>query len=71
MIYKLLFSGQILFYLLSLLGREFEKKELRFKIFFVPYYFCVMNYAALVGLKRYLGNQQSAVWEKARRKNVK
>jgi biofilm PGA synthesis N-glycosyltransferase PgaC len=69
MIYRLLLSGQILFYLLSLLGREFEKKELRFKIFFIPYYFCVMNYAALAGLKRYLGNQQSAVWEKARRKN--
>jgi len=68
-IYRLLLSGQVLFYLLSLLGMEFEKKELRFKIFFVPYYFCVMNYAALVGLKRYLGNQQSAVWEKANRKN--
>jgi hypothetical protein len=30
-----------------------------------------MNYAALAGLKRYLGNQQSAVWEKANRKNNK
>jgi poly-beta-1,6-N-acetyl-D-glucosamine synthase len=70
MIYRLLLSGQILFYLLSLLGREFERKELRFKIFFIPYYFCIMNYAALAGLKRYLGNQQSAVWEKANRKNI-
>jgi biofilm PGA synthesis N-glycosyltransferase PgaC len=49
---------------------EFEKKELRFKIFFIPYYFCVMNYAAIAGLKRYLGNQQSAIWEKANRKNI-
>lgn len=69
-IFYLLLIGQILFYLLAILGMEFEKKELRFKIFFIPYYFCVMNYAALAGLKRYLGNQQSAIWEKANRKNI-
>lgn len=69
-IFYLLLIGQILFYLLAILGMEFEKKELRFKIFFIPYYFCVMNYAALAGLKRYLGNQQSAIWEKANRKNT-
>lgn len=68
-IFYFLLSGQVLFYFLALMGMEFEKKELRFKIFFVPYYFCVMNYAALAGLKRYLGNQQSAIWEKANRKN--
>lgn len=69
-IFYFLLIGQILFYLLALLGMEFEKKELRFKVFFIPYYFCVMNYAAIAGLKRYLGNQQSAIWEKANRKNV-
>jgi hypothetical protein len=41
---------------------------LRFKLFFIPYYFCIMNYAILAGLKRYMGSQQSAVWEKAIRK---
>ncbi len=70
MIYYSLLLGQGIFYLLALLGLEFEKKELRFKIFFVPYYFCVMNYAAIVGLKRYLRNKQSAIWEKASRKNA-
>ena len=69
-IFYLLLIGQMLFYLLAILGMEFEKKELRIKIFFIPYYFCVMNYAALAGLKRYLGNQQSAIWEKANRKNT-
>jgi len=69
LIFYFLLSGQVLFYFLAFMGMEFEKKELRFKIFFVPYYFCVMNYAALAGLKRYLGNQQSAIWEKANRKN--
>ena len=68
MIYKFLLLGQGLFYILALMGMEFEKKELRFKIVFIPYYFCVMNYAAIAGLKRYLGNEQSAIWEKASRK---
>jgi len=70
MIFYFLLLGQVLFYLLALLGMEFEKKELRVKIFFIPYYFCVMNYAALAGLKRYMGKQQSAIWEKANRKNT-
>jgi biofilm PGA synthesis N-glycosyltransferase PgaC len=68
MIYKFLLLGQGIFYILAILGMEFEKKELRFKIFFIPYYFCVMNYAAIAGLKRYLGDEQSAIWEKAIRK---
>lgn len=70
MIYYLLLTGQIFFYVMALLGMEFEKKELRFKFFFIPYYFCVMNYAALAGLKRYMGKQQSAIWEKASRKDL-
>ncbi|HQT23449.1 MAG: glycosyl transferase [Sphingobacteriales bacterium 17-39-43] len=69
-IYSLLLLGQVIFYLLAILGLIFEKRQLRVKLFFIPYYFCVMNYAVLAGLKRYLGNQQSAVWEKAKRKNV-
>lgn len=68
MIYKFLLLGQGIFYILAFLGMEFEKKELRFKIFFIPYYFCVMNYAAIAGLKRYLGDEQSVIWEKASRK---
>jgi len=70
MIYYVLLLGQALFYFLALLGMEFEKKELRFKIFFIPYYFCVMNYAALAGTKRYIGNQQSSIREKANRKKI-
>ena len=69
-IYSLLLLGQVIFYLLAILGLILEKRQLRVKLFFIPYYFCVMNYAALAGLKRYLGNQQSAVWEKAKRKNA-
>jgi len=67
-IYDLLLAGHSIFYLLAFIGMIFEKRELRIKIFFIPYYFCVMNYAILAGIKRYIGSQQSAVWEKAMRK---
>jgi cellulose synthase/poly-beta-1,6-N-acetylglucosamine synthase-like glycosyltransferase len=67
-IYPILLAGQIIFYLFAYLGSILEKRELRLKIFFIPYYFCVMNYAVIWGIKRYLWNQQSAVWEKSERK---
>jgi biofilm PGA synthesis N-glycosyltransferase PgaC len=60
--------AQVLFYLLAFLGYVMEKKQLRIKILFIPYYFCVMNYAVLAGIIRYFTTTQSAVWEKAQRK---
>jgi len=67
--FLILLIGQQFFYLLALIGLVFEKRELRLKIFFIPFYFCVMNYAVIAGIKRYLWKQQSAVWERATRKN--
>lgn len=66
--YQVLLLAQILFYILALLGFIMEKKQLRIKILFIPYYFCVMNYAVLAGIIRYFTSKQSAVWEKAQRK---
>ncbi|HWW42411.1 glycosyltransferase family 2 protein [Pedobacter sp.] len=66
--YSLLFIAQIVFYCLALTGYFFEKKNIRVKVLFIPYYFCVMNYAVLAGLVRYLRKSQSAAWEKSRRK---
>lgn len=66
--YQILFASQVFFYLLSLLGLYFENRNLRIKALFVPYYFCVMNYAVVAGLFRYLKNEQSAAWEKSKRK---
>jgi biofilm PGA synthesis N-glycosyltransferase PgaC len=66
--YPLLLALQILFYGMALLGWLMEKRELRIKILFIPYYFCVMNYAVLAGIIRYFKKTQSAVWEKAERR---
>lgn len=59
---------QILFYLLALCGWILEQRKVKIKAFFIPYYFCVMNYAVLAGIFRYAFSHQSAVWEKAKRK---
>lgn len=68
LIYKILFAAQILFYILSIAGLYFESKNLKVKAFFVPYYFCMMNYAVLAGMLRYMKRNQSAAWEKSKRK---
>lgn len=59
---------QLLFYLSAALGYFLEKRKIRLKFLFVPYYFCVMNYAVFLGFYRYLRGSQSVLWEKANRK---
>jgi biofilm PGA synthesis N-glycosyltransferase PgaC len=66
--YQLLLAAQILFYAMATLGWVMEKRELRIKVLFIPYYFCVMNYAVLAGIIRYFKKAQSATWEKAARR---
>lgn len=58
----------ILFYLLALLGWIFEKKQIKIKAFFIPYYFCVMNYSVFLGFARLLKGEQTVLWEKSERK---
>jgi poly-beta-1,6-N-acetyl-D-glucosamine synthase len=66
--YALFCFAQIAFYSIAILGYLLEQKNIRFKLLYVPFYFCMMNWAVLAGLKRYLKGQQSAIWEKAARK---
>ncbi len=67
MLYQALLVCQILFYSFAILGYIFERKQLKIKAFFVPYYFCVMNYAMYRGFFRLVGGRQSVVWEKSKR----
>lgn len=67
-IYGLVLAGQLFFYLAAMLGWVLEQRQLRVKIFFIPYYFCLMNYAVVAGLVRYCFTEQSVLWEKAKRK---
>ncbi|WCT10562.1 glycosyltransferase family 2 protein [Mucilaginibacter jinjuensis] len=67
-LYDVLLAAQIAFYGASLLGWILESKQIKVKILFIPYYFCMMNYAVIRGIFRYSAGKQSAVWEKAKRK---
>ena len=67
-IYAVLLVCQLIFYVCALLGWVFEKRELKVKIFFIPYYFCMMNYAVIAGLNRYFAGKQNVAWDKAKRK---
>jgi len=70
LIFMLLLIAQVLFYGMALSGWILEKRKIKVKALFVPYYFCIMNYAVLAGIIRYYQGSQSAVWEKAKRKSA-
>lgn len=65
--YILVFAAQFCFYGAAFLGYLFEAKNIRLKLLYVPFYFCMMNWAVMAGLRRFLKGNQSALWEKAGR----
>lgn len=66
--YRITLISQLFFYLAAGLGWLLEKRKLRSKVLFIPYYFCVMNYAVYRGFFRVLSGRQSVLWERAKRK---
>lgn len=66
--YIILFVLQLLFYSMAILGWVLAEKQITLKVVFIPYYFCIMNYAVLAGIIRFCRNEQSSVWEKSERK---
>jgi cellulose synthase/poly-beta-1,6-N-acetylglucosamine synthase-like glycosyltransferase len=66
-LYDALLIAQVLFYLSAWAGNWLENRKLRVKALFVPYYFTFMNLCAIQGYFRYRRNQETGVWEKARR----
>lgn len=69
-LYQLLLVGQLGFYTLALAGWLLERQKIKIKALFVPYYFCMMNYAVLAGINRYARGSQSAAWDKSKRKSA-
>jgi poly-beta-1,6-N-acetyl-D-glucosamine synthase len=68
--YSILLMAQIFFYSAAIVGNVLENKKIKFKPVFVPYYFCIMNYSVIAGLKRYVLGNQKATWDKAQRKVI-
>lgn len=65
--YQTILFLQITFYSLALIGYLLEKKQLRLKALFIPYYFCIMHYAVYRGFFRFVKGNQSVLWERAKR----
>ena len=66
-IYSIFFVLQLLFHSLALAGMIANNNNLKLKIFFIPFYFNMMNTSALLGFKNYLLGQQAVTWDKAKR----
>jgi poly-beta-1,6-N-acetyl-D-glucosamine synthase len=74
LIYKVFMVGQIIFYLLAILGigtKHIKYGFLSFvsKLCYVPYVFCLLNFSALVGFIRFAKQEQTVTWAKAREEN--
>ena len=67
--YLVLLIGQCFFYAAALAGWLLERREIKIKMLFIPYYFCMMNYAILAGIRRYVAGKQQVTWDKAKRKS--
>lgn len=65
--YLTLWALQMTFYVFAFIGWILQNYNMKYKIFFIPYYFLMMNYAVFRGFFRYMAGTQSAVWEKAKR----
>ena len=64
-LYQLALVLQLVFYVLALAGHFFAGGEKRSVALGVPYAFCLLNWATVVGLVRFLTGRQSATWERA------
>lgn len=65
--YTITLYVQVLCYLFALVGWYFENRKIRLKLLFVPYYFASINYAAILGIIRFLKGKQTVNWEKSKR----
>jgi cellulose synthase/poly-beta-1,6-N-acetylglucosamine synthase-like glycosyltransferase len=63
--YRAAFGLQLAFYALATAGHLVTHGEKRSVALGVPYAICLLNWATLVGLFRFLTGRQSATWERA------
>jgi cellulose synthase/poly-beta-1,6-N-acetylglucosamine synthase-like glycosyltransferase len=66
-IFLLFCLGQLFFYALAIAGWYYESRKLRLKVLFIPFYFTMMNYTAILGMQKYFSKQTTVLWEKADR----
>ena len=65
--YLWILLAQVGFYLAATLGYLQARQNKKSKLLYVPYYFCLMNYAVFAGFGRWRKGKQAAAWERAKR----
>lgn len=70
LLYAAVLMGQYAFYALAFVGHLLSLQKIKIKVFFIPYYFVVMNYCALAGFFRFIRGQQKATWERSKRASI-
>jgi len=65
-LHQIMFALQIAFYLLALIGWRQSRRPAVSKLFYVPYYFCLVNYASLLGIISNYRGEKFAVWNTVR-----
>jgi hypothetical protein len=63
LLYQITLALQISFYAFAI-GAVFLESLRNRAVFYFPYYFCSLNLAAGIGLKRFIFRQQTVNWEK-------
>lgn len=69
-LYWVLIVMQMMFYVMGFMGYVFQKRQMKIKIFFIPYYFLFMNlnvFKSITYLAKYKGG---GTWAKSNRRNV-
>lgn len=61
-LYGAMFVAQVVFYAGAALGQRFRDRPRKSLLLNLPYTFCLLNWATVVGLVRWLGNRQSVMW---------
>lgn len=62
-----IFTGQVVFYLLAAAGKKYKPGGVFGRILYLPTFLVNSNFAALIGLYRYIGSRQTVLWSKSAR----
>ncbi|MBI4649948.1 glycosyltransferase family 2 protein [Candidatus Desantisbacteria bacterium] len=65
--YYYIFILQLIFYSFAFIGYLLEKYNIRTKIFYIPFYFCLINFTAFLGILNYFRGKNSGIWEPVER----
>jgi len=64
-VYAALFAFHVLFYVFAAVGSRLRHVGRPRRLFYLPFYFTMVNAAALVGIIKFFGGQRQTVWDKA------